>query len=260
MIKWQTVVFILRHLWITERTSLRFSLAVLLLEPLLLFWGFGYGMGNMIGSIDNHTYPEFLFPGILCFSSMAFAFSEASWGLLRRWKSTPLLKQIKYTPISHEQLVWAELAWSTFHGLLATLPLMIVGVFFDYVSFGHLPLLFVYTAITSFIGALSGMALLALISGHLSMIFLSNIFVFPLAFFSGTFFPIAKSTFFFEWLGFLFPLIHTTEILKAFLWSQWGWMQLVHLVYLIALPIVLVKKVLPLTVIRAREQSLNLIG
>jgi lipooligosaccharide transport system permease protein len=58
--------------------------------------------------------------------------------------------------------------------------------------------------------------------------------------FSGTFFPLASMPNYLQWIGWISPLWHSTELARVFAYgyAEPLWLTLVHVVYLVALFVV----------------------
>lgn len=225
--------------WVTERPAFMLSLILLLLEPIALFWGFGIGLGDTVDAVDQVSYSEYLFPGLLCFSAMVFSFVEACWGTMGRWRNGPVLKQLAITPFSLPQIVYGELLWAMIHGLIGAGGLFIFGLFVGLSTLLDIAYLVPVLALAAFLGAQLGLLAVASLRRHSGIVFISNFLAFPLAFLSGIFFPLEALPWVFRLIGFLSPMYHVAEFLKYFYWADFTWHFLVHAAYLILLPLIL---------------------
>lgn len=225
--------------WVTERPAFLLSLILLLLEPIALYWGFGIGLGDTVDGVEQVTYAEFLFPGLLCFSAMVFAFVEGCWGTMGRWRNGPVLKQLAITPFSLPQIVYGELIWAMIHGLIGAGGLFVFGLFVGLSTILDLAYLVPVLSLAAYLGAQIGLTVVASLRRHSGIVFISNFLAFPLAFLSGIFFPTDALPWVLRAIGFLSPMYHVAEFLKYFYWADFTWMFPLHAAYLIALPLLL---------------------
>lgn len=257
MRSWMSCVVLLKHLSFIERRRMRFLLSLLIIEPIALYWGFGFGLGNMISGAGGRSYAEFLFPGFISFAAAAFSFAEAAWGINRRWRSSILLKQLKYSPISPADVVFAEMIWCGLYGFLAAFSIAVLGCLLNFYSFFHLPILSAFILVFGLIGSTMGLTLVVFFKRGSLFTLLTSLLVFPLAFVSGIFFPISQVPWSVRWIGPLFPPFHTTQLAQALVWNEWSLWSIVQVSYLGAVGFLFVKFVLPRAEALVRESSLR---
>jgi lipooligosaccharide transport system permease protein len=72
-------------------------------------------------------------------------------------------------------------------------------------------------------------------TGQIAM--LMRFVLLPMTLFSGTFFPLESMPWFLQWIGWLSPLWHSTQLARVASYgaAEPGWLTLVHVVYLVAL-------------------------
>jgi lipooligosaccharide transport system permease protein len=75
-------------------------------------------------------------------------------------------------------------------------------------------------------------------SGQLAMV--QRLVVLPLTLFSGTFFPLSQLPWFLQWIGWISPLWHGTELTRVvtFGYAEPVWLTVLHVVVLVAMTVV----------------------
>lgn len=257
MKSWLSVMVLLLHLARVERQRMQFLISLLMIEPIALYWGFGFGMGNMISGVGSRSYPEYLYPGFICFSAIIFSFLESAWGTHRRWHHSLLLKQIKYSPISPNDVVLTELTWCGIYGCLASWSVALIGYILGFSSWWMLPWILIVSMVFSSAGSALGMGLVVLFQRGSLFTLLTSLLVFPLAFISGIFFPLSQVPWALRWIGPFFPPYHTTQLMQALVWSQWNWFHLFNFAYLAMFIFIIYRFVFPRAAAMVREFTLR---
>jgi lipooligosaccharide transport system permease protein len=72
---------------------------------------------------------------------------------------------------------------------------------------------------------------------HGQMAIIQRFILMPMFLFSGTFFPITNLPIYLQWIGWISPLWHGTQLGRVLSYGlvEPGWLTLVHIVYLVAL-------------------------
>ena len=75
-------------------------------------------------------------------------------------------------------------------------------------------------------------------TGQLAMVM--RFVVLPMTLFSGTFFPLSTFPIWLQWIGWISPLWHSTELARVFTYgyAEPIWLTVVHVAYLVALVVV----------------------
>ena len=157
-------------------------------EPVLILLAMGVGLGTYV--VLGGSYLEFIAPGILEAYAMFSSASECTYGSFVRMKYQRTFEAIIATPVNMEDVVAGEIFWGATRSLLTTLAILIVIAAFGLV---HSP----WALLTIPISVLAGLmfASIALVVTSVApTIYTFNyffpLFITPMFFFSGVFFPL----------------------------------------------------------------------
>ncbi len=208
----------LREILIFERRLLRLGYVVsAFLMPLLYLLAFGLGLGRQV-SISGGSYLNYLLPGLIAMSSMINAYTWVANGLTMGRLYFQTFQVYIQAPVSPAAIVWGEVASGVVRGLLSSLILLILGVVIG--SGLNLNLLFLLSLVVncllfSAMGVVVGMRA----KTHEDTANFSNFFIMPMAFFSGTFFPIKQMPWVLQVIVTCLPLTHTNYLLRFPVWD-----------------------------------------
>ena len=208
----------LREILIFERRLLRLGYVVsAFLMPLLYLLAFGLGLGRRV-SIAGGSYLNYLLPGLIAMSSMVNAYTWVANGLTMGRLYFQTFQVYVQAPVSAAAIVWGEVASGIVRGLLSSLILLILGVVIG--SGLNLNLLFFLSLVIncllfSAMGVVVGMRS----KTHEDTANFSNFFIMPMAFFSGTFFPIDQMPWVLQVIVSCLPLTHTNHLLRFPFWD-----------------------------------------
>ena len=197
---WQSRVVVGRHLRIYMR-NWHTAFVPPAMEPVMMLLAFGLGLGGLMADLEwrgrELGYMTFVAPGMLAYATFTSATFQALYAAFIRMHYQRTWEGQLTTQIEMRHVVWGEILWA---GLLATMYVTIVGtvlaicrasglVVFEVAMLpAVLPIAFVSGCAFAALG-LYFTALIPTID-HMNLpVFL---FVLPLAFTSGTYFPIAN--------------------------------------------------------------------
>jgi lipooligosaccharide transport system permease protein len=163
-----------------------------LLEPILYLLAFGFGLGGFIPSIAGQPYINFIAPALVAIAIMNGSFFECTFGSFVRMYFQKTFDAIVATPVSVEEVVAGELLWGASRATInATIVLAVIAVFGLITS----PL-FLLVPVIAFFGGLMfasiAMCFTALAPDIDFFNFPSFLFLTPMFFLSGTFFPLTS--------------------------------------------------------------------
>lgn len=163
-----------------------------LLEPILYLLAFGYGLGGFIPRIQGQSYIAFIAPALVAISIMNGSFFECTFASFVRMYFQKTFDAIVATPISVEEVVAGELLWGATRSTInATIVLAVIA------AFGLISSpLFLLVIPLAFFGGLMfasiAMCFTAVAPNIDFFNFPSFLFLTPMFFLSGTFFPLTS--------------------------------------------------------------------
>jgi lipooligosaccharide transport system permease protein len=163
-----------------------------LLEPILYLLAFGFGLGGFIPSIQGESYIKFIGPALVAIAIMNGAFFECTFGSFVRMYYQKTFDAIVATPVSVEEVVAGELLWGATRATInATIVLAVIAIFGLISS----PL-FLLVLPLSFFGGLMFASMAMCFTAAAPNIdffnFPSFLFLTPMFFLCGTFFPLTS--------------------------------------------------------------------
>ncbi|HYD75645.1 ABC transporter permease [Ramlibacter sp.] len=225
----------LRNLLVWRKLAVP-SLVGNIAEPLMWLVAFGYGMGALVGQVQvgDRAVPYILFlaSGSVCMSAMNAASFEALYSAFSRMHVQKTWDGIMNAPVSLDSIVLAEMLWAAFKALFTVVAILLVMLA---LGISHSPKLLAALPLLAFAAvAFSCIALIfnALARGYDFFTYYFTLFVTPMMFLSGVFFPreqlpgVLRAAS--DWL----PLTHAVELVRPLFMDQWPQRPLLHLLAL----------------------------
>ena len=222
----------LRNLLVWRKLAIP-SLVANIAEPLMWLVAFGYGMGALVGeiSLDEQKVPYILFlaSGSICMSAMNAATFEALYSAFSRMHVQKTWDGILNAPMRLDDVLLAEMLWAAFKALFTITAILAVMVA---LGITHSWKLLAAWPILLFVGiTFSCIALIfnALAKGYDFFSYYFTLFLTPMMFLSGVFFPrdqlpgIVRDIS--EWL----PLTQAIALIRPLFLDQWPTDAALHL-------------------------------
>jgi lipooligosaccharide transport system permease protein len=214
----------LRNLLVWRKLAIP-SLVGNIAEPLMWLVAFGYGMGALVGEVELHgqrvPYILFLASGSICMSAMNAASFEALYSAFSRMHVQKTWDGIMNAPVNLDNVVMAEMLWAGFKAMFSVTA--ILGVMLS-LGIGHsLKLLVAWPVLLGIGVTFSCVALIfnALAQSYDFFTYYFTLFLTPMMFLSGVFFPReqlpAAVRAFSDWL----PLTNAVELVRPMFMDQW---------------------------------------
>ncbi|MEN6441293.1 MAG: ABC transporter permease [Syntrophobacter sp.] len=200
-----------RELLILRKRFYR-QLASMSVSPLLYLIAFGVGMGRDV-RVGEHSYLEFLIPGLVAMNSMVQSFAIASEINIARfyWH---IFEEFQAAPIRNIAYVTGEVMAGITRAIFATVIILIIA-FLSGISLSYNLYFWLAVALNSFVFASLAVGLAMLVKSHSDQALLSNFFITPMAFLGGTFFPVDRMPEWVQKLLHILPLTHASKAIRA---------------------------------------------
>jgi lipooligosaccharide transport system permease protein len=219
-------------LFVTEarlRTMLKWIWLIIglaIANPVLYLVSIGLGVGAYIDEntggmgVDGVSYITFLAPALLATAAIQGAIDESVYPTLEGFKWNKIFFSMNSTPLSGNHI-----AMGVFLNSLIRVIFTAVIYWFVMLAFGVLESPRAWLAI--FTAVMAGAAFGALMQALAGMLENEDIFftvlqrfvIMPLFLFSGTFYPLTNMPIFLQWIGWISPLWHATELGR---WLTYG--------------------------------------
>jgi len=194
-------------------------------EPLIWLVAFGYGLGALVGQVavggQSVPYILFLASGSICMSAMNAASFEALYSAFSRMHVQKTWDGIMNAPVSLDDVVLAEMLWAAFKALFAVTA--ILGVMLA-LGISHSPKLLLAWPVLLGVGiSFSCIALIfnALARGYDFFTYYFTLFLTPMMFLSGVFFPREQLPGFVRVLADWLPLAAAIDLVRPLFLDQW---------------------------------------
>ena len=214
----------LRNLLVWRKLAVP-SLVGNIAEPLMWLVAFGYGMGALVGQVQvggtRVPYILFLASGSICMSAMNAASFEALYSAFSRMHVQKTWDGIMNAPVNLDNVVLAEMLWAAFKAMFSVTAILVVMLA---LGISDSPKLLVAWPVLLGAGiTFSCIALIfnALARGYDFFTYYFTLFLTPMMFLSGVFFPRdqlpAALRLFSDWL----PLTNAVELVRPMFMDQW---------------------------------------
>jgi len=181
----------LRELLLFRRKCLRPGYLISAgLVPLMYLTVFGLGLGGSV-RLAGGDYLSFLLPGLIAMTSMTNAYACVASALCLTRLYTKTFQLLVQAPVSAAGIVLGEALAAMTKGLFAAGLLIGMGLLLPG-QFRVTPLLLLATMLNSGMFACLGVVAGLLVRSHEETSTYTNVFILPMAFFGGTFFPLDR--------------------------------------------------------------------
>jgi lipooligosaccharide transport system permease protein len=162
-------------------------------EPLIWLVAFGYGMGALVGQVSFNgqqvPYMLFLASGSICMSAMNAASFEALYSAFSRMQMQKTWDGIMNAPVGLDDVVFGETMWASFKSLFTVSIIMVVMLLLGISHQWTLLLAWPVLLLVGVTFACIAMIFTALAKGYDFFTYYFTLFLTPMMFLSGVFFP-----------------------------------------------------------------------
>jgi lipooligosaccharide transport system permease protein len=203
--------------------NLIFGVVTTFVEPLLYLVSFGFGVGGLIGTLEvgglTLSYRQFVFAGIMAQAVLFLSFFEAAYGSFIRMYYQRIFQAMAMTPITLAEILWGELLWdasrATFSATAVCLIGSLTGDFRPLGALAAIPVAFLSGLLFASMGLLAS----AKSRSIEDISYPQFLFVLPMFFFCGIFFPLDTLPTGLQVVAWALPL---TSVVDLFRWLLLG--------------------------------------
>ena len=209
------------------------SLIANIAEPLMWLVAFGYGMGALVGDVSlgeqQVPYIVFLASGSICMSAMNAATFEALYSAFSRMHVQKTWDGIMNAPVRLDDVLLAEMLWAAFKAVFTVSAILCVMLGLGIVQ--SWKVLLAWPILLGVGITFSCLALIfnALAKGYDFFTYYFTLFLTPMMFLSGVFFPLDNLPEGVRWLAMALPLTQAVSLVRPLFMDQWPEHVLVHL-------------------------------
>ncbi len=224
---WQRNRDVFFTLWHTEAPGF-------VAEPVIILLAMGLGLGAYVGLVDGQEYIEFIAPGIIASYAMFSASFECTYGSFFRMEYQKTYDAIIATPLNVEDVIAGEIFWGATRSFMTGTVILIIAAAFQLVPSPWALLI----PPLSFLGGILFAAIAILFTSVVPSIYSFNyyftLFITPMFFFSGVFFPLSSFPEIVQTLSWILPLTPVVHLTRALISGEF------HLNLLLALALIIV--------------------
>ncbi|MCW4457717.1 ABC transporter permease [Microbacterium sp. MPKO10] len=215
-------------------------------SPLMYLFAMGVGLASLVdANVEQNglavSYLVFVAPALLAMAAFEAAAEEFSYPIMLGFKWNPIFTGMGASPVTPGQIIDGQVIAVTVRIAVTS------GLYYLFMLlFGAVPGEFGWVSLGSAVltGLAFGTLLMAYVatlendSGQIAMVM--RFLVLPLTLFSGTVFPLTQLPWFLQWIGWLSPLWHGTELGRVVSYGhpEPAWLSIVHVAYLLLLTVV----------------------
>jgi len=206
-------------------------------NPSLYLLSIGIGVGTLVDSslgpnaIDGVSYLTFLAPALLATAGIQGAMDEVTWPTLEGFVWDRTFFSMNSTAITGKQIVDGIMLAAMARCVLQVFMYELCLLAFGAITWESIPILLLVSATAGFGFAAIMLGLSASIKDDDGMFALIGRFVItPMFMFSGTFYPITSMPIYLQWIGWISPQWHATNLGRAMSYGMpiESWLLYVH--------------------------------
>jgi len=235
--------YVLEHKIRQMRSYLGTAIATALGTPVLYLFAFGVGLATLItgnvGPVEGISYLQFVAPALLASAAVLVAMEEYTFGILLGLKWNLTFVAMNASPITPRQIVNGLMLFVWFRMLITTVVYFLVMFAFGAVSTPASVLTIAAGLLAGFAFSPAAAYAATIEEDRGQFAILQRTIILPLTLFSGTMFPLTQLPVFAQWIGWVSPLWHASELGRQFAYGPTEplWLTVVHVVYLVGLGI-----------------------
>ena len=187
----------------------------LFIEPFILLLAMGFALGTYVGNIGDLTYAEFIAPGIVASYAMFHATFDATYGAYLRMESHHVYEAMLFTPMEPQDIVVGEVMWGATRSIISAGFVMLAAAAFGLIGS---PWALLAIPVAYLIGLVFASIAMVLTSTATTIGAMNNfftVFMMPMFYFSGTFFPLEGLPVAVQRFAWILPLTPATSLTRG---------------------------------------------
>ncbi len=190
-------------------------------DPLITLVAFGYGLSRLLPQVDGVPYITFLAAGSVCMSTMNAASFEALYSAFSRMHVQKTWESLLNAPLELDDVVIAEWLWaatkSMYSGVAIIGVMFALGISREWTLLALLPVI----AMTGLTFAGLGLCFNALARGYDFFTYYFTLFVTPMTFLSGVFYPVSELPGWLAAVAQVLPLAIAVDLARPLVLGRW---------------------------------------
>ncbi len=184
-------------------------------EPIIILLAMGFGLGAYVGLVDGQRYIEFIVPGIIASYAMFSASFECTYGSFIRMEYQKTYDAIIATPLNVEDVIAGEIFWGATRSLMTGTAILVIATAFQLVHSPWAALIPIVAFLEGIMFAAIAMLFTSIVPAIYSFNYYFTLFITPMFFFSGVFFPLSNFPEIVQTLSWVVPLTPVVHLTRA---------------------------------------------
>jgi len=184
-------------------------------EPIIILLAMGLGLGAYVGMINDQQYIEYIAPGVVASYAMFSASFECTYGSFVRMEYQKTYDAILATPLSVEDVIAGEIFWGATRSLMTGSTILAIAAAFHLVHSRWALLIPPVSFLQGMMFASIAMVFTSFAPAIYSFNYYFTLFITPMFFFSGVFFPLSSFPHIVQTLSWIAPLTSVVHITRA---------------------------------------------
>jgi lipooligosaccharide transport system permease protein len=208
-------------------------------EPVLYLMAFGFGIGQLIGDIQDGSgnpvsYAAYIAPALLATSAMNGALYDATWNVFFKMHFSKVYQVMLSSSLGPMDVALGEISWALIRGATYSVGFMAIAWPLGLVTSAWGLLAIPAATLIAFGFASVGMAITSYMKNFQQMNWV-NFFLLPMFLFSGTFFPVSVYP---EWIQMVvkaLPLCQGVDLVRSLMLGIIDISVLGHIAYFVVM-------------------------
>jgi lipooligosaccharide transport system permease protein len=192
------------------------------IEPFLVLLAMGVGLGTYVALEGGQKYVDFIAPGIVAGYGMFSATFECTYGSFVRMKVQKTYDAIIATPLNIEDVASGEVFWGATRAFLTSCFILAVAAGFGLVHSPWAILVVPLSLLSGIMFASIALFFTSLAPSIYSFNYYFTLFMTPMFFFSGVFFPLDSFPPLVQHLSWIAPLTPVANLARALMSGDLG--------------------------------------
>ena len=206
-------------------------------EPVLYLMAFGFGIGQLIGDIQDGSgnpvsYAAYIAPALLATSAMNGALYDATWNVFFKMHFGKIYQVMLSSSLGPMDVALGEISWALLRGAAYSIGFMAIVTPLGLVTSAWGLLAIPAATLIAFGFASVGMAITSYMKNFQQMNWI-NFFLLPMFLFSGTFFPVSVYPDWIEVIVKALPLWQGVDLVRSLMLGVIDLSVLGHIAYFV---------------------------
>ena len=190
------------------------------IEPVVMLIAIGFGLGAYIQKVGDLSYAEYLAPGVIA----SYATFDSTYGAYLRMETHNVYEAILFTPLGPTDIVVGEVIWCATRAVASAAAVLVVATAFGLVSSPLAVLALPCAFLIGLVFASMAMILTATATTIGAMNNFFTLFVLPMFYVSGVFFPLENLPDAVRVASWALPLTPAAALVRAVVTGELTWL------------------------------------